>query len=132
MTQGFNTVNLKFKRDRKTRNKAELTRLQRQFEAAVREIENLEKSKNLGASVFAYAFGIIGTAFMAGSVFSYNGGLIPLSIVLAIPGFAGWILPYFLYIKLTNKKTASVTPLIDRQYDLIYETCENASSLLSN
>lgn len=29
---GFSTVNLKFKRDRKIRNKAELSRLQRQFE----------------------------------------------------------------------------------------------------
>jgi hypothetical protein len=132
LTQGINTVNLKFKRDHKIRNKAELTRLQRQFEAAVREIESLEKSKATGASAFAFTFGVIGTAFMAGSVFSYIGGLIPLCIVLAVPGFAGWILPYFLYEKLKNKKIRSVTPLIDKQYDLIYETCEKASILLDN
>ncbi len=131
LTQGINTVNLKFKRDRKIRNKAELTRLQRQFEACVREIEVLEKTKTLGASVFAYVFGIVGTAFMAGSVFSYIGGILPLSIVLAIPAFIGWILPYFSYVKISNKKTASVTPLIDQQYDLIYETCEKASKLLN-
>lgn len=131
IVQGINTVNLKFKRDRKIRNKAELTRLQRQFEASVREIETLEKSKTMNASIFAFTFGIIGTAFMAGSVFTYIGDMLLPSIILAIPGFIGWILPYFCYVKLKDKKTASVTPLIDHQYDMIYETCEKASSLLS-
>jgi len=130
ITQGFNTLNLKFKRDRKIRNKAELTRLQRQFENSVREIETLEKSKSVGAAVFAYAFGVVGTAFMAGSVFAYLGGILPLSIILAVPGFAGWIFPYFCYVQLRNKKVASVTPKIDAQYDIMYETCEKASSLL--
>ncbi len=132
LTPNFNTVNLKFKRDRKIRNKAELTRLQRQFEAAVKEIEKLENSKALEASAAAYGIGVIGTAFMAGSVFSYLGGFIPLCIILAIPGFLGWILPYFLYNKLKSKKTASITPLIDNQYEVIYETCEKASGLLDN
>lgn len=131
LTLGNNMVNLKYKRDRKIRNKAELTRLQRQFEATVREIERLEKSRNLEAMAFAFGVGIIGTAFIAGSVFSYIGGRIPLSIILAIHGFIGWGLPYFGYAKLLNKKTASVAPLIDRQYDQVYETCEKASKLLS-
>ena len=62
---------MKFKRDRKVRNKAELTRLQRQFDSCVSEIESLERSKYLRASVFAYIIGVVGTAFMAGSVFAY-------------------------------------------------------------
>jgi hypothetical protein len=131
IVQGINTVNLKFKRDRKIRNKAELTRLQRQFETFVREIEDLEKSKTMNASIFAFTFGIIGTAFMAGSVFTYIGGMLLPSIILAIPGFIGWILPYFCYVKLKDKRAASAAPLIERQYDMLYETCEKASHLLS-
>lgn len=128
--QGINYVNLKFKRDRKIRNKVELTRLQRQFEGYAKEIENLEKSKNIGASAFAYGMGILGTAFMGGSVFCYLGGKIALSIVFAIPGFLGWVLPYFGYLKISKNKTEMLNPLIGEQYDKIYETCEKASRLL--
>ena len=65
------SISMKFKRDRKIRNKAELTRLQRNFDSCVSEILTLESSKYIMASVAAYAVGIIGTAFMAGSVFHY-------------------------------------------------------------
>ncbi|MFL0196311.1 hypothetical protein ACJDU8_12205 [Clostridium sp. WILCCON 0269] len=128
----INSVTLKFKRERKIRNKVELTRLQRQFEGCVKEIENLEKSKNLGASAFAYGIGIVGTAFMALSVFSYLGGMILTSIVVAVPAFAGWVLPYFGYLRIKNKKTEQVNPLIDAQYEKIYDTCEKASRLLES
>ncbi len=127
--QSFDSITLKFKRDRKIRNKAELTRLQRQFEAGVGEIERLEFSRTVGASAVAYVIGIAGTAFMAGSVFAYLAGMLPLSILLAIPGFSGWVLPYFCYLKLHSKKTEQVMPLIDQKYDEIYEVCKNASSL---
>ncbi len=129
--QSFGSVTMKFKRDRKIRNKAELTRLQRQFEACASEIERLEVSKVLGASAVAYAVGIAGTAFMAGSVFAYLAGMLPLSVLLAIPAFAGWILPYFCYLRIQRKKTEQVTPLIDQKYDEIYEVCKNADGLKS-
>ena len=129
--QSIGSVTMKFKRDRKIRNKAELTRLQRQFEACVQEIERLEISKSIIASAVAYGLGIVGAAFMAGSVFAYISGMVPLTIILAIPAFAGWILPYFCYLNISRKKTEQVTPLIDQKYDEIYEVCEKASGLLS-
>ena len=127
---GLSTVNLKFKRDRKIINKAELTRLQRQFESNVSEIEKLEQSKNQTAFITALAIGLVGTAFMAGSVFAFLANLIPLCIVLSIPAFAGWIVPYFGYLRLRNKRIQTVTPLIEQQYDAIYDVCEKAHSLL--
>lgn len=129
--QGIFSANLKFKRNRKIRNKAELTRLQRQFENSVKEIERLESSKTTGASVAAYIIGIIGTAFMAGAVFSYLAEILLLCIILAIPAFVGWIIPYFCYLRIQAKKTAQVTPLIDQQYDSIYSVCEKANALLA-
>ena len=129
---GIGSVTLKFKRDRKIRNKAELTRLQRQFDANVNEISNMEKSKGDSATIVAFTVGMIGTAFMAGSVFAVTGGAIVLCIILAVPAFIGWALPYFLYKSTYNKKVAKVSPLIDSKYDEIYEICERANTLLGN
>ena len=128
---GLSTVSLKFKRDRKIFNKAELTRLQRQFESNVDEIEKLEKSKTHTAFITALAIGLFGTAFMAGATFAFLAAMIPLCIVLAVPAFIGWAVPYFSFIKIKNKRIQTVTPLIEQQYDAIYEVCEKAHSLLA-
>ncbi|AIQ60114.1 SoxR reducing system RseC family protein [Paenibacillus borealis] len=125
------TVTLKFKRDRKIRNKVELTRLQRQFDASVVEIGALENSKVIRASAVAYIVGVIGTAFMAGSVFANQDDRLALSVLLAIPGFVGWIIPYLLYCNISKKKSNKVAPLIDQKYDEIYELCQQANSLLA-
>ena len=129
---GLGSVNMKFKRDRKIRNKAELSRLQRQFDACLEEVVNLEKSKASTASIVAFTIGMIETAFLAGATFSFLGNMIVLCIVLAIPGFIGWALPYFMYNSTYAKRTAKVTPLIDSKYDEIYDICERASSLLAS
>ena len=129
---GFVSTNLKFKRDRKILNKAELTRLQRQFDACVKDIESLEQSKNSSAFIVALTVGIIGTACMAGATFSFLGGHILACIILAVPAFVGWILPYFLYNSTYAKRTQKVAPLIESKYDEIYEVCERANDLLGN
>lgn len=121
---------LRVKRDRKIMNKGELTRLQRQFEAAVSEIEALEFSKVMKASTAAYIIGVIGTAFMAGSVFAFTAGFTLPSVILALPAFAGWIAPYWVYRSIRSKKTAEVTPIIEQKYDDIYSLCESANNLL--
>ncbi len=130
--QGANYVLLKFKRNRKLRNKAEISRLQRQFDTGVAEIESLEFSKVVKASTVAYVVGLVGTAFMTGSVFAITVGNIPLCIVLAIPAFIGWITPYLFFRRISSGKSAEVNPIIDKKYDEIYEVCEKAASLLSN
>lgn len=129
-TPGKEDIVLKLKRDRKIRNKAELTRLQRQFEACMKEIISLENSKVIGAATVAYIVGVIGTAAMAGSVFAYIGGTLTLSIILAIPGFIGWIIPYLLFCRIRSSKSVKVEPLINKKYDEVYEVCEKANGLL--
>lgn len=123
---------LRLKRDRKILNKAELTRLQRNFEACVLEIQTLEQRKTSAAAAYAILLGVIGTAFMAGSTFAVTAQ--PphyiLCILLAIPGFLGWIFPYFLYKKIVGKQTEKITPLIEAKYDEIYEICEKGNKLL--
>lgn len=125
-------VILRLKRNRKIVNKMELTRLQRNFEACVSEIETLEKSKTSAATVYALILGILGTAFMAGSTFAVTAQPphVVLCILLAIPGFIGWILPYFVYKRVLGKQTEKVVPLIEEKYEEIYSICEKGNKLL--
>ena len=125
-------VSIKLKRDRKILNKAELTRLQRHFEACMDEVDRLEASKIQPATIWALAIGIIGTAFMAGSVFAVvaEPPQIMLCIILAIPGFIGWALPYFVYKRMVHQRVEKILPLIEQKYDEIYEICEKGSKLL--
>ena len=125
------SVSMKFKRNRKIKNKAELTRLQREFESHVDELRKLENSKDLISSAVAYGVGIVGTAFMAGSVFAITAtpSQVVLCIVLAIPGFIGWILPYFLFKGIRKNKSEKISPLIELEYDMIYGVCDKATRL---
>ena len=123
---------VKLKRDRKILHKAELTRLQRHFEACMKEIEEMEKSKMQSATIWAICVGLVGTVFLAGSVFAVTASppLIFLCIILGIPGLIGWALPYFLFKKQMQKSEEKIAPQIEQKYDEIYEICEKGSSLL--
>lgn len=125
-------VNLKLKRNRRIINKVELVRLQRQFEADMEDLSVLEKSKATRAQIASITVGVLGTACMAGSVFAVTAAqpVIWLCVLLAVPAFAGWISPYFIYRKLKEKKTREVTPYIDEKYEEIYAICEKGNSLL--
>lgn len=124
---------LVLKRERKIMNKAELTRLQRHFEACMEEIGALERSKTTSATIAALCVGLVGTAFMAGSTFAvvHVPPLVALSIVLALPGFLGWILPWFLYRNMVSRRSRVVAELIEQKYDEIYEICEQGNKLLN-
>ncbi|WP_310605273.1 hypothetical protein [Anaerosporobacter sp.] len=124
-------VSLKFKRDRKITNKAELVRLQRQFEACIRDIVSLEKNKTTKASTIAYIIGVIGTSFMAGSVFAVTSENILLCILLAVPGALGWVIPYGVFCKIKTKKVKKLNPLIEQKYDEVFGVCEKANTLLN-
>ncbi len=125
-------VTLLLKRNRKIINKMELTRLQRNFEACVKEIDTLERTKTSVPTEWALIIGILGTAFMAGSTFAVTAQppMILMCIVLAIPGFLGWILPWFVYKKLLARQTEKITPLIEEKYDEIDAICEKGNKLL--
>lgn len=131
--QKQNKVILRLKRNRKITNKMELTRLQRNFESCVREIEMLEKSKTSAATMYALIIAVIGTAFMAGATFAVTAQPphVILCILLAIPGFIGWIIPCFVYKRVVGNRTEKVTLLIEEKYDEIYEICEKGHRLLS-
>lgn len=123
---------LRFKRNRKIINKIELTRLQKHFEDCMVQIAELEKSKSRIGTIAALMIGIIGCAFMAGSVFAVTNEppMVIVCILFAIPGFICWILPYFVYRWAANKKAEQVNPMIEKKQDEVYEICEKGHKLL--
>ena len=121
---------MSFKRDRKIPNKAELTRLQHQFDSGIKQIEKLEFSKGVRASVIAYGIGLLGAGFTVGAVFAFSGSMTALGIILAIPAAVGWVLPYFCYNRILKTKTEKTMPVIEQQYDEIYAVCEKGHNLV--
>lgn len=130
--QGHSYTTIRMKRNRKIINKMELTRLQQHFEACMNEINALEKSKSSAATVWALVVGILGTAFMAGSTFSitHEPPIVWLCVLLAVPGFIGWLLPYFIYRQTVRTNTQRIQPMIEAKQEEIYKICEKGSSLL--
>ncbi|MFT3860277.1 hypothetical protein [Micropruina sp.] len=127
----LSTVSLKLKRDRRIANRASVMELQREAEHALAAIAGLERSKDTAATLAALGFGIIGSGFLAGSIFAITANLWALGIPLGVIGLAGWAAGYFAHGKVRANKTAHVTPLIDREYDTVYRAGEQAGRLLA-
>ena len=123
------TETLEFMRDRKIMNKAELTRLQRNFDACANEICEMEESKTDTASKVSCGVSIMGSIFICCSVLLSVASQLAASILLAIPGLLGWLLPSFIYKTIVKKKTEAVNPLIEQKYDEIHQVCRKAQGL---
>lgn len=120
-------VELTFKRNRHIANKTELNRLQAQFEAEAQRIDELEDSKTTRASIAAYAVGLIGTVFMGMSVFAFLAAMTPHFILLAVPGFLGWLSAYFVFRSVKNSRTKRVEPMLENHFNTIYDVCRKGS-----
>lgn len=130
--ENFGRIVLTFKRNRRIVNKVELTRLQRNFEACLEEIDGLEGRAASVATLLAIAAGLVGAAFVAGSVFAVTNEppIIWLCVLLGLPGLLCWGLNPLLFKAVAKHKALSVRPLIEQKYDEIYEVCEKAGKLL--
>ncbi|MDR1117110.1 MAG: hypothetical protein LBL09_02550 [Oscillospiraceae bacterium] len=126
---GSGTVVLKLKRDRKIKNREDLTRLQKKCEAAFKAIERLEGKQGMRAIMLAISVGLAGTAFIVGAVFSYMAGNIPLCVILLIPGVSGWRIPLPLYMNINNRQNEQIERSVDEQYDILYSACDEANAL---
>jgi len=127
----INKINIKFKRDRKIKHKNELNNLQRKMEISLSNIEEMKKDPANKGLVASMTIGLIGTIFMALSVFSItatNPLIIP-CIIFGFFGIIGWILPFFVYKDIKKKKETENSTLIDEEYNTLYGLCEQASKL---
>lgn len=127
---GRNRAFIKFKRNRHLSNRTRITKLQRQFDIKAAEIEHLEKSKKTNASIVAYIVGIIGTALMAGSMFTYMENMVIPMIILAVPGFICWLGTYSIYQVFKQRQTVKKDPIIDNIYENLYEIANQAYEIM--
>lgn len=125
-------VNLKFKRDRKIPNKEKIITLQRKCENALKELEKLEKEPSSKGTSYALIISVIGTIFLAISMFLITAAnpLILLGVLTGIIGLIGWFLAYPLYKKAKSEFEDLNIPLIEEQYNVIYDTCKQARKLI--
>lgn len=95
------------RRRRNIKNKEELLLLQKQCEDAFKRIDQLERRMILRPILLATAVGGAGTVFMVVAVLSYLAFMIPLCVILAIPGFLCWGLARFVYFEYLKKQQYS-------------------------
>ena len=130
------SVTLSLKRDRKLKHKQELVKLERQAEDTFETINGLHRAKTMGASIFAYIFGVIAALVLGGgmcrvmlvenSIPALVGG-----IILGIFGIALCGINYFIYSKLVARKTKQVLPIIDDNEEKLANILEKGNDLLS-
>lgn len=133
MVSGYESedeMELRLKRDRQIQNKNELNRLQASMEGTLNEMEHMEETKTFGASAAAYAIGLVGTIFMGLSVFSYLAANLQACIVLAVPGFLGWLLPFAAYAVLKKRRERSVSEAMAGKFDELNTICMQAHALV--
>ncbi|MCI2956867.1 hypothetical protein MN032_04105 [Agromyces atrinae] len=124
-------VTLRLKRDRGIRNRALVAELQRTAEKSLASVTRLERSASLRAVATATAFGILGSGALAGSIFSMDGGLLAVGIVLGTVGLLLWLGGYIGHTVVRNRRAAAVAPLIDREHDALFDAASQASRLLN-
>lgn len=131
MLPSASTVLLRLKRPRHIKNRPQVVELQRKAERALAEITGLEHSKGTAAIATSLSIGIVGSAFLAGSVFAIDADRWGVSIPLGMVGLILWLVGYLAHGRVKARRVAKVTPQIDGQYDVIYETSEQAARLLA-
>lgn len=127
-----NLVNIKFKRNRKIKNKEKLDSLQKKCEEAFKVASKLEKEPNSKGTMYSLIVSFIATVFLTISTFAVTGEKViwfPAILCGAI-GIVGWIIPYFVYKKVKEKRESENKTKIEEQYNIIYSACEQARSIL--
>ncbi|GAA2592621.1 hypothetical protein GCM10010435_84390 [Winogradskya consettensis] len=124
-------VMLKVKRDRRIKNRPMVLELERKCESALSAIARMEKSKNTTATAVAATIAVLGSASLAGSIFTLNAGNQLVSIVLGAIGLLAWVAGYLAYGGVKGSRTAALAPRIDHEYSVVHETGEQGARLLS-
>ena len=128
--EGADKIALKFKRDRKIKNKAQLNSLQSSCEASLSNIIRLENSQSTKALVVSLSTGILGTAALTGAMLCFFSGRIFLFIIMAILGLAGCVAPIILHVKILSEMDESLKMQIEAEYEKVYALCKQAEKLL--
>lgn len=125
------------RRDRKIEHKQELTRLEKKAEEERAALDALERSKTLGASIFAYIFGVLSVLVLGGgmSIVMNSSGEVQnmvAGVILGVVGIVLCCLTYPIYSKITLKKTKQVASAIDAGEEVLANILEQGNDLLEH
>ncbi|MGN1093609.1 MAG: hypothetical protein ACI4SC_01345 [Candidatus Neoclostridium sp.] len=128
-------VTLSLRRDRKHKHKQELNKLERQAESITETLSGLERSKTLGANIFAYIFGILSALVFGGGMSLVMQNVNSLTAIIGgvVFGIVGLVLcsiNYPIYKKIVAKKTRQVLPAIDDNEEKLANVLEKGNDLL--
>ncbi len=129
--KNFSKIKLSLKRKYNYKEKAKLNELELKFTNSFNELEMINETYQNKGLITSLTIGLIGTCFMAGATFSFLGGLFLLMVVLAIPGFLGWIFPYFINKNINEKQLRKVNQRSEELRQEIYEVIEQAYRLIN-
>ncbi len=129
-TPQANTITLRLKRDRHIANRAEVVGLQHQAEAALADIDRLERSAHNRANAASLGLGLIGAALLAGSVFSLTAGLTIVMVVLGALGLLTWLGAFLANAAVRRTRTGKVAPALEAAYATVYAASERGAHLL--
>jgi len=124
------SVTLQLMRDRHIKNRPMILELQHKAENALAAITRLERSKTTLANGAAIAVGLVGAVLLAGSVLTLDSDSLGWSVTLGVLGLIEWVLGQVTYARVRASRTARLTPLIERQLDVVREACEQAGHLI--
>jgi hypothetical protein len=117
-------------RDRRIAERAELARLQLAGERSLERIARLRRSAVTTARIVSYTVGLVATALVGGAVFLYLAdGVTPWFVVLSVLGVAVAAVPPLVHAPIVARRTASTNPVVDREYDSLYDVVQAATAL---
>lgn len=126
------TTALAFRRSRKVRGKAQLSKLQRAMDDLLKSIASMEAEKTRKARTQAIALGtvsalVLGVGMCCTMVWTH---LMAIGIVVGLLGIGGCLLAFLNYRKTVASETARITPRIESAYDQLATACEEAQAVL--
>lgn len=122
-------IRLRFRRDRRIINRMELTRLENQFCACMKDIERLERSRTSYAMAAALISGVTGLVLGVGAALAALQPMIWLAVLLGIPAVLLCALSMPLHNLILKRRTAETEPHIDAKYEEILALCDKARRL---
>lgn len=126
------TTSLAFRRSRKVRGKAQLSKLQRTVDDLLGSIASMEAEKTRKARTRAIALGTV-SALVLGVGMSCTmvwENLMAVGIAVGVLGIVGCFLAFLSYRKTVAAETARINPRIEGAYDQLATVCEEAQAIL--
>jgi len=127
----LDAVSLSFKRDRAAKGNVELTKLQAQCDAALRNLQLIEAKKRSTGMVQALSVGVVAALVLGGGMsLCLTTEYLVAGIVVGVAGLIGCAFPYFINKSLRDKKAETFATASDEQYDKLVQICARAQLLL--